>query len=88
MKLLQPLILEQPMASIPKLPPQQILLPQENPFDIQSDLIPHQERGMEPIFKTPVLDDFLWPPVIGDQITDIILMHRYLPRQADIVRIM
>ena len=51
----------QPLANIPKLPPQQTLMPQENPFDIQSDLIPHQEKEMEPIFKTPVLDDFLLP---------------------------
>ena len=43
---------------------------------------------MEPIFKTPVLDDFLLPPVLGDQITDTTLMHRYLPRQTDIDRIM
>ena len=43
---------------------------------------------MEPIFKTPVLDDFLLPPVLGDQITDTTLMHRYLPRQSDIDRIM
>ena len=48
MKPLQPLNLRQPMANIPKLPPQQILMPQENPFDIQSDLIPHQEKEMEP----------------------------------------
>ena len=63
-------------------------MPQENPFDIQSDLIPHQEKEMEPIFKTPVLDDFYCPHVLGDQITDTILMHRYLPRQTDIDRIM
>ena len=43
---------------------------------------------MEPIFKTPVLDDFLLPPVLGDQITDTTLMHRYLPRQTYIDRIM
>ena len=55
-------------------------MPQENPFDIQSDLIPHQEKEMEPIFKTPVLNDFLLPPVLGDQVTDITLMHRYLPK--------
>ena len=55
-------------------------MPQENPFDIKSDLIPHQEKEVEPIFKTPVLDDFLLPPVLGDQITDTTLMHRYLPR--------
>ena len=78
----------QPLANLPKLPPHQILLPQDNPFDIQSDLIPHQEKEMEPIFKTPVLDDFLLPPVLGDQITDTTLMHRYLPRQSDIDRIM
>ena len=78
----------QPMANLSKLPPQQILMPQENPFDIQSDLIPYQEKEMEPVFKTPVLDDFLLPPVLGDQITDTTLMHRYLPRQSDIDRIM
>ena len=78
----------QPMANIPKLHPQQVLMPQENPFDIQSDLIPYQEKEMEPVFKTPVLDDFLLPPVLGDQITDTTLMHRYLPRQSDIDRIM
>ena len=49
----------QPLVDIPKLPPQQTLMPQENPFDIRSDLIPHQEKEVEPIFKTPVLDDFL-----------------------------
>ena len=42
---------------------------------------------MEPIFKTPDLDDFLLPPVLGDQITDTTLMHRYLPRQSDIDKI-
>ena len=61
--------LRQPIPNISKLPPQQVLMPQDNPFDIQSDLIPYQEREMEPVFKTPVLDDFLLPPVLGDQIT-------------------
>ena len=78
----------QPLADIPKQPPQPTLMPQENPFDIKSDLIPHQEKEVEPIFKTPVLDDFLLPRVLGDQITDTTLMHRYLPRQTDIDRIM
>ena len=31
--------------SIQPLPPQQCLLPQNNPFDIGSDLIPFQDRG-------------------------------------------
>ena len=77
----------QPIANIPK-PPQQVLMPQENPFEIQSDLIPYQEKEIEPVFKSPVLDDFLLPPVLGDQITDTTLMHKYLPRQSDIDRIM
>ena len=77
----------QPLANIPKLSPQQTLMPQENQFDIQSDLIPYQEKEMEPIFKTPDLDDFLLPPMLGDQITDSTLMHRYLPRQSDINKI-
>ena len=63
-------------------------MPQENPFDIQSDRIPYQDKEMEPVFKTPDLDDFLLPPVLGDQITDATLMHRYLPRQSDINKIM
>ena len=74
----------QPLASVPKLPPQKMLVPQENPFDIQSDFIPYQDKEMEPIFKIPDLDDFLLPPVLGDQITDATLMHRYLPKQSDI----
>ena len=43
---------------------------------------------MEAVFKTPELDDFLLPPVLGDQITDTTLMHRHLPKQTDIDRIM
>ena len=43
---------------------------------------------MEALFKAPELDDFLLPPVLGDQITDTTLMHRHLPKQADIDRIM
>ena len=43
---------------------------------------------MEAVFKAPELDDFLLPPVLGDQITDSTLIHRYLPKQADIDRIM
>ena len=45
--------LKAPLAPIPKLLPQKNMLPQENPFDIQSELIPYQDREVEPIFKTP-----------------------------------
>ena len=72
----------------PKLPPQQALMPQNNPFDINSELIPFQEQEVEAVFKTRELDDFLLPPVLGDQITDTTLMHRHLPKQTDIDRIM
>ena len=76
------------IAPVPKLPPQQALLPQENPFDKNSELIPYQDREVKAVFKAPELDDFLLPPVLGDQITDSTWIHRYLPKQADIDRIM
>ena len=68
--------------------PQQCLLPQNNPFDIGLDLIPFQDREVEAIFKSPEMDDFLLPPTLGDQISDNTLLHRHLPRQSDIDRIM
>ena len=48
----------------PKLPPQQALMPQNNPFDINSELIPFQAQEVEAVFKTPELDDFLLPTVL------------------------
>ena len=77
-----------PGQPAPKLPPQQALTPQNNPYDINSELIPFQEQEVEAIFKTPELDDFLLPPALGDQITDTTLMHRHLCKQTDIDRIM
>ena len=68
--------------------PQQCLLPQNNPFDIGWDLIPFQHREVEAIFKSPGMDDFLLPLTLGDQISDNTLLHRHLPRQSDIDRIM
>ena len=62
-------------------------MPQENPFYISSELVSFQVE-VEAVFKAPELDNFILPPVLGDQITDITLMHRYLPKQADIDRIM
>ena len=41
--------LKVPLAPIPKSLPQQNMLPQENPFDIQSELIPYQDREVEPV---------------------------------------
>ena len=50
-----------PGQQAPKLPSQQALMPQNNPFDINSELIPFQEQEVEAVFKTPELDDFLLP---------------------------
>ena len=85
---LKPPQLKLPVAPMPKLPPKQALLPQEIPFDINSELIPHQEKEVEAVFKAPELDGFLLFPVLGDQIIDSNLMHKYLPKQADIDGIM
>ena len=60
--------------SIQPLPPQQCLLPQNNPFDIGSDLIPFQDREVEAIFRSPEMNDFLLPPTLGDQISDNTLL--------------
>ena len=70
------------------MPAKQILLPQENPFGINSELILHQEKEVEAVFKAPELDDFLLLPVLGDQINDSTLMHRHIPRQAGIDKLM
>ena len=51
-------------------------------------MIPFQDREIEAIFKSPEIDDFLLPPTLGDQISDNTLLHRHLPRQSDIDRIM
>ena len=50
-------------------------------------MILYQDKEVEAVFKVPELDDFL-PPVLGDQIMDSTLMHRYLSKQADTDRIM
>ena len=44
--------LKAPIAPIPKLPPQQALLPQENPFDINSESILYQDREVDAAFKS------------------------------------
>ena len=42
-----------PGPPAPKLPPQQALMPQNHPFDTNSELIPFQEQEVEAVFKTP-----------------------------------
>ena len=42
-----------PGPPVPKMPLQQAFIPQNNPFDINSELIPFQEQEVEAVFKTP-----------------------------------
>ena len=49
--------LKTPIAPMPKLSPQQALLPQENLFDINSELIPYQDKEVEAVFKAPECTD-------------------------------
>ena len=79
--------LKEPTVPMSKLPPQQTLLPQQNIFYINSELIAYQVKEVEAVFKAPKLYDFLLPHVLGDQITDSTIMHRSFPKQADINRI-
>ena len=59
----------------------------QDPFDTQME-VPFSEGIIEPVFKRPEMSDFEIPPVLEDMIPDGALMHKHLPRQADIDRIM
>ena len=59
----------------------------QDPFDTQME-VPFSEGIVEPVFKRPEMTDFEIPPVLEDMIPDGALIHKHLPRQADIDRIM
>ena len=59
----------------------------QDPFDTQME-VPFSEEIVEPVFKRPEVSDFEIPPVLEDMIPDGALIHKHLPRQADIDRIM
>ena len=59
----------------------------QDPFDTQME-VPFSEGILEPVFKRPEMSDFEIPPVIEDMFPDGALIHKHLPRQADIDRIM
>ena len=56
-------------------------------FDTQME-VPFSEDIVEPVFKRPEITDFEIPPVLEEVIPDGALIHKHLPRQADIDRIM
>ena len=43
---------------------------------------------VEPVFKRPDIADFKIPPVLEEMIPDGALIHKHLPKQADIDRIL
>ena len=59
----------------------------QDPFDIQME-VPFSEDIVEPVFKRPEMADFEIPPVLEEMIPDGALIHKHLPKQVDIDRIL
>ena len=59
----------------------------QNPFDTQME-VPFAEDTVEPVFKRPEMTDFEIPPVLEEVIPDGSLIHKHLPKQADIDKIL
>ena len=59
----------------------------QDPFDTQME-VPFAEDTVEPVFKRPEMTDFEIPPVLEEMIPDGSLIHKYLPKQADIDKIL
>ena len=60
--------------------------PIQDLFDTQME-VPFSEDNVEPVFKRPDIADFKIPPVLEEMIPDGALIHKHLPKQADIDRI-
>ena len=59
----------------------------QDPFDTQME-VPFSEDIVEPVFKRPEMTDFEIPPVLEEMIPDGTLIHRHLPKQSDIDKIL
>ena len=59
----------------------------QDPFDTQME-VPFSKDIVEPVFKRLEMTDFEIPPVLEEMIPDGALIHKHLPKQADIDRIM
>ena len=59
----------------------------QDPFDTQME-VPFAEDTVEPVFKRPEMTDFEIPPVLEEMIPDGSLIHKHLPKQADIDKIL
>ena len=59
----------------------------QDPFDTQME-VPFSEDIVEPVFKRPDMADFEIPPVLEEMIPDGTLIHRHLPKQSDLDKIL
>ena len=59
----------------------------QDPFDTQME-VPFSEDIVEPVFKRPEMTDFKIPPVLEEMIPDGTLIHKHLPKQSDIDKIL
>ena len=59
----------------------------QDPFDTQME-VPFTEDTVEPVFHRPDMADFEIPPVLEEMIPDGTLIHKHLPKQADIDKIL
>ena len=50
--------------------------------------VPFTEDIVEPFFKRPEMADFVIPPVLEEMISDGSLIHKHLPKQAYIDKIL
>ena len=50
--------------------------------------VPFSEDIVEPVFKRPEMTDFEIPPVLEEMIPDGTLIHKHLPKQSDIDKIL
>ena len=59
----------------------------QDPFDTQME-VPFSEDIVELVFKRPDMADFEIPPVLEEMIPDGALIHKHLPKQVDMDRIL
>ena len=59
----------------------------QDPFDTQME-VPFSEDIIEPVFKRPEMTNFEIPPVLEETIPDGTLIHKHLPKQSDIDKIL
>ena len=59
----------------------------QDPFDTQME-VPFTEDTVEPVFKRQEMTDFEISPVLEEMIPDESLIHKHLPKQADIDKIL